>query len=61
MLVGTAAFAALAGLFVHGWVDFGWRLPATLLYATTLAALVATALRYKPERSATRTRGEATP
>ncbi len=61
VLVGTAAFAALVGLFVHGWVDFGWRLPATLLYATTLAALVATALRYKPERSATRTRGEATP
>ena len=61
VLVGTAAFAALVGLFVHGWVDFGWRLPATLFYATTLAALVATALRYKPERSATRTRGEATP
>ena len=61
VLVGTAAFAALVGLFVHGWVDFGWRLPATLFYATTLAALVATALRPRPGRSATHTRGEATP
>ncbi len=61
VLVGTAAFAALVGLFVHGWADFGWRLPATLFYATTLAALVATALRPRPGRSATHTRGEATP
>ena len=61
VLVGTAAFAALVGMFVHGWADFGWRLPATLFYATTLAALVATALQPRPERNATHTRGEATP
>ncbi len=40
LMLGIAAFCGLAGFLVHGFVDFGWRLPANLFYATTLAALL---------------------
>jgi hypothetical protein len=39
-LLGLASFCGLLGFLIHGVVDFGWRLPANLLYATTLAAIV---------------------
>ncbi|TKB09908.1 O-antigen ligase [Desulforhopalus sp. IMCC35007] len=38
-LPGLASFCGLLGFLIHGVVDFGWRLPANLLYATTLAAI----------------------
>ena len=47
-MVGIAAFSALLGLFVHGWADFGWRLPANLFYAATLAALLTVAVESRP-------------
>jgi O-antigen ligase len=40
IVVGGAAFCGLLGFFFHGIADFGWRLPANLFYAVTLAALV---------------------
>lgn len=40
IVVGGAAFCGLLGFFFHGVADFGWRLPANLFYAVTLAALV---------------------
>ncbi len=39
-LIALVSLCALAGFLVHGIADFGWRLPANLLYAVTLAALV---------------------
>ena len=60
VIVGTAAFAGLIGLFVHGWADFGWRLPANLFYAVTLAALLATALETKLVGNTARADAEAT-
>lgn len=38
-LLGLASFCGLLSFFIHGVVDFGWRLPANLLYATTLVAI----------------------
>jgi len=43
-MLGSAAFCGLLGFFMHGWADFGWRLPANLFYAATLGALLAAAL-----------------
>ncbi len=40
IIVAGGAFCGLMGFFVHGIADFGWRLPANLFYAVTLAALV---------------------
>jgi hypothetical protein len=40
LIIGSGAFCGLTGFFIHGFVDFGWRLPANLFYAVTLAALV---------------------
>lgn len=42
--IGGAAFCGLVGFFVHGLADFGWRLPANLFLAVTLAAMVSFAL-----------------
>lgn len=47
-IVGGAAFCALLGFFVHGVADFGWRLPANLFFAVTLAALMSFSLE-KPQ------------
>ncbi|MBM9612680.1 O-antigen ligase family protein [Desulfobulbus rhabdoformis] len=44
VLLGGVAFSGLLGFFIHGWVDFGWQLPANLVYAVTLAAFLATSL-----------------
>ncbi len=44
IIIGGAAFCGLLGFFIHGLADFGWRLPANLFYAVTLAALVCHAL-----------------
>ncbi|MFT5697838.1 MAG: hypothetical protein ACI8ZB_000692 [Desulforhopalus sp.] len=38
-LLGIAAFCGLFGFLTHGVVDFGWRLPANLVYAITLLAI----------------------
>jgi O-antigen ligase len=43
-IVGGAAFCALLGFFIHGTADFGWRLPANLFFAVTLAALMSFSL-----------------
>jgi len=40
VIVAGGAYCGLMGLLIHGTVDFGWRLPANLFYAVTLAALV---------------------
>jgi O-antigen ligase len=40
VVIGGGAFCGLLGFFFHGVADFGWRLPANLFYAVTLAALV---------------------
>jgi hypothetical protein len=38
----------LVGFLAHGLVDFGWRLPANLVYAATLLAIIdATATKKK--------------
>lgn len=44
--LGVASFCGLFGFLVHGIVDFGWRLPANLIYATTLLAILMHILRY---------------
>lgn len=40
VIIAGGAYCGLVGLLAHGVVDFGWRLPANLFYAVTLAALV---------------------
>ena len=40
LIIGSGAFCGLIGFFIHGFIDFGWRLPANLFYAVTLAALL---------------------
>ncbi len=39
-IVAVAAFCGLIGFLAHGLVDFGWRLPANLIYAVTLLAII---------------------
>ncbi|MBE0584633.1 MAG: O-antigen ligase family protein [Desulfofustis sp.] len=39
-IIVVAAFCGLAGFLAHGLVDFGWRLPANLVYAVTLLAII---------------------
>lgn len=38
--VAIGAFCGISGLLLHGWVDFVWRLPATIIYAVALLALL---------------------
>jgi len=45
LILGTAAFCGLVGFLVHGLADFGWRLPANLLYSVTLLALCAESVK----------------
>ncbi|MCW5213359.1 O-antigen ligase family protein [Desulfobulbus sp. TB] len=40
VLVSLVSSAAIIGFIMHGIVDFGWRLPANLLYFTTLCILL---------------------
>ncbi|SDP71293.1 O-antigen ligase family protein [Desulforhopalus singaporensis] len=61
--IGIGAFCGLVGFFAHGLVDFGWRLPANLIFAVTLAALSVTsmttpAVSMAKERRATPAEGE---
>lgn len=44
IILVLATVCGLIGFLVHGLVDFGWRLPANLLYATTLLAIIAVCL-----------------
>ncbi len=46
-IIGSAALCALLGFFIHGMADFGWRLPANLFFAVTLAALLSFSLEQK--------------
>lgn len=48
VLIGTSAFCGLVGFLAHGVVDFGWRLPANLLYATTLLAITVSCFEDAP-------------
>ena len=50
VVIGTAALCGLAGFLVHGIVDFGWRLPANLVYAATLLALTVSSLHQQEKR-----------
>lgn len=40
IVLALAAACGLIGFLVHGVVDFGWRLPANLFYATTHIAMI---------------------
>jgi len=48
VVFGMAALCALIGFLVHGLVDFGWRLPANLVYSITLLALCVEATKAAP-------------
>lgn len=39
VVLAIAAFAGIFGFLVHGCIDFGWRLPANLVYVVTLLAI----------------------
>jgi O-antigen ligase len=39
-LVALVCYCAMIGFLVHGVADFGWRLPANLVYAVILIALI---------------------
>ena len=39
-VIALVSIAAIIGFIIHGTVDFGWRLPANLLYFTTLFVLL---------------------
>ena len=38
--LAAACWCGLVGFLFHGLADFGWRLPANLVYATILLALL---------------------
>ncbi len=40
VIIALVSSAAIIGFIIHGVVDFGWRLPANLLYFTTLFILL---------------------
>lgn len=44
IILALASACGLIGFLVHGLVDFGWRLPANLFYATTLIAVITVCL-----------------
>ncbi|RWX52541.1 O-Antigen ligase [Candidatus Electrothrix marina] len=39
-VISLVSITAIIGFIIHGTVDFGWRLPANLLYFTTLFILL---------------------
>ncbi|MCI5131427.1 MAG: O-antigen ligase domain-containing protein [Candidatus Electrothrix sp. EH2] len=45
IIISFISAAALIGFIIHGLVDFGWRLPANLLYLATLLVLLQHGLR----------------
>jgi O-antigen ligase len=48
VVFGIAAFCGLIGFLIHGIVDFGWRLPANLVYSITLLALCVESTKVAP-------------
>ena len=49
-VIGGAAFCGVVGFLVHGLADFGWRLPANLVYCMTLLAICACSLQPESEK-----------
>ena len=39
-VAAIGAFCAVTGLLLHGWLDFPWRLPAIVIYAVVLLAML---------------------
>ena len=39
-IAAVGAFCGITGLLLHAWVDFVWRLPATVIYAVVLLAMM---------------------
>jgi O-antigen ligase len=58
-VLGAAAYCGLVGFLLHGLVDFGWRLPANLVFCTTLLAICVCSLQPKtrPDVSPTKESG----
>lgn len=46
-IAAIGAFCGITGLLLHAWMDFVWRLPATVIYAVVLLAMVKNGLRFK--------------
>ena len=44
MIMAIASLCGIIGFLVHGFIDFGWRLPANVFFAMTLLALCVTSL-----------------
>ena len=44
MVMAIAALCGMIGFLAHGVIDFGWRLPANLVYAVTLLGIVVVTL-----------------
>lgn len=40
LIVAVGAYSGLVGFLVHGAMDFGWRLPANLVYTVVLSAIL---------------------
>ena len=40
VLIGIVSLCAIAGFLFHGLADFGWHLPANIVYAVTLIVLI---------------------
>ncbi len=53
-ILGIAAWCGLLGFLAHGFVDFGWRLPANLVYAVTLAAIIVACMKQSGQGVRTR-------
>ncbi len=51
LVIGISAFCGLTGFFIHGLIDFGWRLPANLFYAVTLAAILSYSIAEFPRKN----------
>lgn len=48
VILGISAWCTLLGFFLHGAVDFGWRLPVNLLFVTILAVQLSLLKVYAP-------------
>ncbi len=48
LIIAMAACCGLIGFLIHGFVDFGWRLPANVIYAATLLAIITVSLNRTP-------------
>lgn len=59
-VMAVAALSALIGFLAHGMVDFGWRLPANLIYSTTLLALCISSIQSEPTSAAATVQAQGT-